>query len=121
MIATLMQLTVLLQCDGVSTVGSLQSASRVTVELNGAEGRIMPPRELIPELAGRGDQGWRQLTDLDVSDERVRGRFSFNWINKPVVVIDRRTGDIEIQGQDAAGGGGFFRGDCRAVTQERVF
>ncbi len=120
-LAIVFQLSVALQCDGISTVGGVQSVSRVMVEIDGNEGRISPPAELVPEIAGRGENGWRRLTEMTITEDEVRARFSLNWINKPLVIINRRTGDIEIRAGDVVAGSAGFRGDCRPSPRERLF
>jgi hypothetical protein len=124
-------------CDGTATVGTTTSAGtsvyssqgtttanttvygtdqlreRLTVRVVEGTVAVRMPASLQPPIGGRGNDGWRQLTDVQITDEEIRGRFSYNWLNRPSVRIDRMTGDIEV---DAMGQTGF-RGTCTRQTR----
>jgi hypothetical protein len=117
----LWQLSVALQCDGFALVAGEQSVARATIEIEGNGGRIAPPSVLLPPISGRGHDGWWSLENLEVSDLEVRGRFALNWINKPTVIVDRRSGVIIIRASHPAIGQSEFQGDCRPISQTRVF
>jgi hypothetical protein len=70
-------------------------------------GEIKIPSELIPPLRSSSKDGWRPFTELALSENEIRGRFVLNVINKPKLVVDRRTGDLELTGYGLA-----FRGNC---------
>jgi len=93
--------------------GTDQVRERVTVRVGDGTVEARLPASMSPALSGRGSDGWRQLTDVRITSEEITGRFSYNWLNRPTVRIDRLTGDIEI---DAMGQTGF-RGTCARQTQ----
>ena len=127
----------ILLCEGVATVGTAATAGthvygpegsasanttvygsdriseRLTVRVGDGTVEVRLPASMNPPLSGRGSDGWRALTDVQITDEEIRGRFSYNWINRPAVRIDRMTGDMEI---DAMGQTGF-RGTCARQTR----
>lgn len=74
-------------------------------------GRIRLPRSLVPPLNSDGHDGWWDLYDLYVSGDEIRGTYRLNGLNKPKVVIDRRTGRINVQGLSNYG----FRGSCDTI------
>lgn len=81
----------------------------VTIEITDQAKRIAVPQTIVPTVNGGGADGWWQLADVVVTDTEITAKFSFNFINKPKVRIDRRTGRIVI---DALGASGFS-GTCR--------
>ena len=85
-----------------------QSPDRLVIEIDQQGSRIRVPTTIIPPLHGGGKDGWWTLTDVNISDSEISGRFSLNPINKPRVRIDRRTGDLSIEGFGKTG----FRGAC---------
>lgn len=95
---------------------------RLTVEINGDAVRVKPPRSLVPPLSGNGNDGWRDLTEVSITEREIRGRFSFSWVNKPWVRIDRATGEIEIRNANVIAGQSGFNGTCAKVDQnQRLF
>lgn len=89
-------------------------AESVLVEVNDSEGRIFFPSSLLPQVHGSSDAGWRPLERLNVTDDRISGRFSLNFLNKPTVEIDRRTGTIEIDGFSSTS----FSGVCERAPEQ---
>jgi hypothetical protein len=77
-------------------------------------GRIRLPRSLIPPINSRGDGGWWDLYDVSVGPDVIRASYRLNGLNKPRVVIDRRTGRITVQGTASYG----FRGTCDLIGDE---
>ena len=74
-------------------------------------GRIRLPRTLIPPINSRGDNGWWELYDVAVGPDTIRATYRLNGLNKPKVVIDRRSGRITVQGIASYG----FRGQCDLI------
>ena len=74
-------------------------------------GRIRLPRALIPPINSRGDNGWWDLYDVAVGPDVIRATYRLNGLNKPKVVIDRRSGRITVQGIASYG----FRGQCDLI------
>lgn len=132
----------ILLCEGVATVGTATTAGthvygsegsatanttvygseriseRLTVRVGDGTIDVRLPASMTPAVSGRGNDGWRALTDVQISDDEIRGRFSSNWINRPTLRIDRLTGDIEIDAMGATG----FRGTCaRQPRSEPLF
>lgn len=94
---------------------------RAYLEVAGTSVRIRPPESIVPSVAGRGDDGWRDMTDLTITDREIRGRFSLNWINKPIVVVNRMTGELTIAGGDALAGRANFVGQCERAPDRPMF
>lgn len=94
---------------------------RAYIEINGDTARIKPPESIVPSVSGRGDDGWRELTDLTVTDREIRGRFSLNWINRPTVVVNRMTGEMTITAGDVLAGRAGFAGSCQRTPDRQLF
>lgn len=77
-------------------------------------GRIRLPKSLIPPLNSRGRNGWWDLTDVSVGPDTIRATYRLNGMNKPRIVIDRRSGRITVQGFADYG----FRGTCDMIGHE---
>ncbi|MFL9457720.1 MULTISPECIES: hypothetical protein [Nostocales] len=82
--------------------------SEVQVEIRGSQGKIHLTGKLIPPIHSGGDNGWWPLYDLQVSPDRITGKYRMNELNKPRVNIDRRSGRIAIDGIEK------FRGECNS-------
>ncbi|MBD2770759.1 hypothetical protein [Iningainema tapete] len=80
--------------------------SQVQVEIRDMQGRIHLTGKLIAPINSGGSNGWWTLDDLKVTPERITGRYRMNGLNKPRVTIDRRSGQIAIDGIER------FRGTC---------
>lgn len=78
-------------------------------------GRIRLPRSLIPPINSRGDNGWWDLYDVSVGPDTIRATYRLNGLNKPKIVIDRRSGRITVQGMSNYG----FRGTCDAIGRQQ--
>ena len=75
-----------------------------------------------PAMSGAGDEaGWRTLTDVRISDAEISGTFSYNWVNRPVVRIDRMTGEVQVRQASLVSGRSSFSGMCEPASQERRF
>lgn len=94
----------------VTTSGRDQVRERVTVSFNENGGRIRLPDSMLPTIRGRSEDGWRPLSNVEISDDRITGRMSFNFIDRPSVRIDRVTGTLEVRGLDTS-----FVGECQAI------
>ncbi|MBW6527512.1 hypothetical protein KZ813_11740 [Sphingomonas sp. RHCKR7] len=77
-------------------------------------GRIRLPRSLIPPINSRGNDGWWDLYDLVEGPDVIRASYRLNGLNKPKVVIDRRTGRITVAGSASYS----FRGTCDTIGHE---
>ena len=120
-----------LRCDGIGTFPQMQgetvsvtgdvnlSASnehvgagavrdRMLVEINDEMIRVRLPRAIVPPINSGGADGWWTLSDPKVTEAEITGKLRLNPFNKPVVRIDRQTGDIEVQGSFKMS----FRGTC---------
>jgi hypothetical protein len=80
----------------------------VRFELNGEAARIWMPPAMTPPMNNGSDAGWWELDRLQVDEDRVTGRFTLNFLNKPQIVIDRRAGTIEVDGNFRY----YFLGEC---------
>ena len=92
----------------VTVSGRGQSNAALGIRIHDESwGEIKIPGELIPLLRSSSKDGWRPLSELALSETEIRARFVLNAINRPKVLIDRRTGFVELSGW-----GGGFRGNC---------
>ncbi|WP_380878170.1 hypothetical protein [Sphingomonas sp. DBB INV C78] len=83
----------------------------VTIQIWDGGGRIRLPNKLIPPIHSRGDQGWWELDDVVAGRDTITAGYRLNGLNKPKIVIDRRSGRISIRGtSDYA-----FSGSCDTV------
>jgi hypothetical protein len=80
--------------------------AEVQVEISGQRGRIHLSGKLVAVLHSGDSNNWWNLDDLQVSSDRITGRYALNFLNKPKVDIDRRSGRIHIDGME------HFRGEC---------
>ncbi|MCG9892993.1 MAG: hypothetical protein MH252_18210 [Thermosynechococcaceae cyanobacterium MS004] len=80
--------------------------SQVQVEIRNQRGKIHLTGKLIAPINSGGVDGWWNLDDLNVTPSRITGRYRMNALNRPRVDIDRRTGQIAINGIER------FRGTC---------
>jgi len=111
--------------DGLNTAsGSATTTSRsrasavVDVEIEGDIVRLRLPESMSPMLGGRGDNGWRTLTDVSVDQREISGRFAHNWTNRPRVRINRLTGTIDIQNTNVLTGAQGFQGRCERGSSD---
>ncbi|RST32107.1 hypothetical protein HMF7854_03930 [Sphingomonas ginkgonis] len=81
------------------------------VQIGAGGGRIRLPRSLVPPINSRGDRGWWDLYDVSVGPALIRASYRLNGLNKPRVLIDRRTGRISVQGT----AGYAFQGSCDLI------
>ena len=101
-----------------SSYGRERTGDRMWVKVDGGTVSIRGPGALQPPISGSGRDGWRDLTDVTISDNEIRGRFSFNWLNRPTVVIDRMTGEIRITESNVLIGRSSFVGDCERAEMD---
>ncbi|MDR0216891.1 MAG: hypothetical protein LBJ15_23185 [Comamonas sp.] len=80
--------------------------AEVQVEISGQGGRIHLTGALVAPIHSGDNNHWWNLDDLQVSSDRITGRYALNGLNKPKVDIDRRSGRIHIDGIE------HFRGEC---------
>ena len=99
-----------------TTTYDTSAAASVSVELSKTGARLRLPSQLIPTIRAGGDNGWWPLNDLKITEAAMTGRMRLNPLNKPKVLIDRRTGEIHISTF-----GGSFDGVCKRVAAEPLF
>jgi len=87
----------------------------VNVSIHGDQGRIRMPKGLIPPMHSGGNDGWWNLDDMIVGHNEIRARFRLNALNRPNVVIDRRSGTISVDGMIK------FNGRCEQDSGHRRF
>lgn len=80
--------------------------SDVQIELYGDHGRIHLGPKLVPPIHSGGNDGWWDLDNLVVTPDRITGSYRLNGLNKPKLLIDRRSGRIMIEAQTN------FSGQC---------
>lgn len=79
----------------------------VALDINGDTGRIRVPDGIKPRIRSGGDDGWWQLRDIHVGEDEITASVHLNFMNHPSIRIDRRSGNISIQGRS-----GNFSGYC---------
>jgi hypothetical protein len=82
--------------------------SAVQVEVQGDQGRIHLTGKLVAPLHSGDIDNWWTLNNLRVDGKQITGSYRMNGLNSPKVVIDRRSGRINIDGIE------HFRGDCNS-------
>ncbi|NQE64009.1 hypothetical protein E1H18_4265 [Caulobacter sp. RHG1] len=87
----------------------------VTVEIDGGRGRIRPAKNMVPPIHGDNDAGWYDIANLSVSRDIIRGEFKLNGMNRPKLMIDRRSGHINLDGLTK------FSGSCDPLDGDRKF
>ncbi len=95
--------------------GKTNFDTAVTVSIQGEAGQIKLPSQLIPPIHSGGNDGWWQIEDLIVGHNEIRGRFHLNGLNKPTLVINRRSGVMTIDGMIK------FSGRCDPDSGHRRF
>lgn len=123
-----------LDCPGVATVQDAQTTSvnvsgdvdltanatrygtktvqeRLVVEIDGTTARVHLPRSMIPLMNSGGADGWWTLAGFTASPTEYSGSFRLNLVNKPTVVVDRRTGAVDLRSRLLR-----FQGSCENVA-----
>lgn len=90
---------------------SQQFDASITIQLWAGGGRVRLPKKLIPPINSRGNDGWWDLYDVSLQPDTIHARYRLNGLNKPAVTIDRRSGQITIQGTAPY----LFRGVCDVI------
>jgi hypothetical protein len=78
-------------------------------------GRIRLPKSLVPPINSRGNNGWWDLSNVSVGPDEIRATYRLNSLNKPKIVIDRRSGRITVQGFSSYS----FRGTCDTIGHDQ--
>lgn len=81
-------------------------SSDVQIELYGDHGRIHLGKSLVPPINSGGSNGWWDLENLAVTQDKISATYRLNGMNKPRINVDRRSGRIEIKGMTT------FSGHC---------
>ncbi|MFC0205804.1 hypothetical protein [Novosphingobium soli] len=88
-----------------------QFDASLMIQLWAGGGRIRLPKKLVPPINSRGDDGWWDLYDVEMGPDVIRATYRLNGLNKPRVTINRRSGQISVQGLEPYA----FRGTCDLV------
>ncbi len=97
------------------TTGKRDFDTAINVSIHGDAGRIHMPKQLIPPMHSGGSGDWWDIDELIVGHNEIRGRFRLNALNRPTVVIDRRSGMLTVDGMIK------FNGRCDADDGHRRF
>ena len=103
--------------SATATVFSRQDRNfedQVNVEIRDGQGRIRPPRTMLPPIHG-GEDGWMRLTDIRETPDEITAKAVVNFMSRPNIRIDRISGVISISGRI-----GQFSGRCESYDPERV-
>ncbi|MET0934935.1 MAG: hypothetical protein ABWX83_03040 [Luteibacter sp.] len=92
-----------------TTLDTTDIKGTAQVEIRSNMGRIHPPERLVPPLSSGGQDGWWPLANIEITPDFIRASYRLNAFNKPTVNIDRRTGQIKLDGTE------HFEGTCSAV------
>ncbi len=96
-----------------------RTGDRLTVRVQNERVSIRGPESLRPAMSGSGQDGWRELTEVGITDNEITGRISYNWVNRPHVEIDRTTGEVRISQGNVLSGRSSFVGECERVETDR--
>lgn len=88
-----------------------QFDASLTIQLWNGGGRIQLPKKLVPPINTRGNDGWWDLYDVQTGPDIIRAKYRLNGLNKPAITINRRSGQISIQGTNPYA----FRGTCDLI------
>ncbi len=91
-----------------------QFDASLTIQLWAGGGRIRLPKKLVPPINSRGDDGWWDLYEVQNGPDIIRAKYRLNGLNKPLITINRRSGQISIQGTNPYA----FRGTCDLIDGE---
>ena len=91
-----------------------QFDASLMIQLWGNGGRIRLPKKLVPPINSRGDDGWWDLYDVAMGPDVIHAKYRLNGLNKPAITINRRSGQISIQGTAPYA----FRGGCDIIDGE---
>jgi hypothetical protein len=83
-----------------------QFDSEVQLEFYNGRGRIHLTGKLIPPINSGGKNGWWDFDQVAFGPDTINAQYRLNGLNKPRVVVDRRSGRIKIDGIEK------FRGEC---------
>lgn len=95
--------------------GKTNFDANLNVSIHGERGSIRLPKSLVPPINSGSNNGWWDIDDLIVGHNEIRGRFRLNGLNKPTIVINRRSGTIAIDGMIK------FNGRCEPDDGHRRF
>ena len=88
--------------------GTEQFQTGVQFDFRDGGGRVHLSGKLIPPFNSGGSDGWWPLEDVQMSPDRINARYHVSGLNRASVVIDRRSGMVEIKGMPG------FNGKCDA-------
>lgn len=88
-----------------------QFDASLMIQLWQGGGRIRLPKKLVPPINSRGSDGWWDLYDVSAGPDLIRAKYRLNGLNKPNITINRRSGQISVQGFETYN----FRGTCDLI------
>jgi hypothetical protein len=97
-----------------------QSDDDLFFDVIAGQGRIKLPAVLVPPIHTGDDRGWRSVSEMQLGETEITGKFEVNFLNKPTFSINRITGHVDLRGFGRMG----FSGDCRpydASPAARIF
>jgi hypothetical protein len=91
-----------------------QFDASLTLQFWPGGGHIRLPKKLVPPINSRGNDGWWDLYDVETGSDIIRAKYRLNGLNKPLITINRRSGQISIRGTEPYA----FRGVCDLIDGE---
>jgi hypothetical protein len=70
----------------------------VRFNLSNYTAKVKIPKPMVPLFPNEDSAGWMKVDKLDVNDREIRGVIDMGTFTSGELVIDRRSGDIEIDG-----------------------
>lgn len=83
------------------------------IEINGASGRMQPPKQLDSFLSNSKD-GWLDIQNLAVAEREITGQIRYNMFTRPKFKVDRMSGMVTL-GDERNG----FTGQCERMENAK--
>lgn len=102
--------------------GEIVSRQQVQGEVRvrfGEQNRIRLPHQIVRAR----DDGWRELTDIEIADERIVAKFQYKFAEAGTLEIDRMNGEVRARMGNMITGYYTLVGKCTSqeMPRERLF
>lgn len=85
----------------------------VDVKIRPGAAKVRVPKDMAPPINSLDGDGWAEVHDFAMTDDKITGQIKIGALVKPTMTIDRRSGEITIDGDHRA-----FSGDCEATDAD---